>query len=210
MKNILLVAIREYKQIASTRGFWVMLLVLPVVIGITQVAGRFFRPQLELRLRPRRRVRPVRNRHRSPPQSQLSARRTRRLLRLRPALGPAVRETRRRLGQGRALVHRRTDRTVRRRRRHRSRHGRRQTAPSQGRSRLRRRPAQLTSAPRCRTASAPPRAPMPSPPRSPMNCKARSTHRKASARFPSSSTFPPRPAPQRPYACGPMARPTPR
>lgn len=47
MKNILLVAIREYKQIASTRGFWVMLLVLPVVIGITQVAGRFFRPQLE-------------------------------------------------------------------------------------------------------------------------------------------------------------------
>lgn len=46
MRNILLVAMREYKQIASTRGFWVMLLVLPVVIGITQVAGRFFRPQL--------------------------------------------------------------------------------------------------------------------------------------------------------------------
>ncbi len=46
MRNILLVAKREYKQIASTRGFWVMLLVLPVVIGITQVAGRFFRPQL--------------------------------------------------------------------------------------------------------------------------------------------------------------------
>lgn len=45
MKNILLVAAREYKQIASTRGFWVMLLVLPVVIGISQVAGRFF--QLE-------------------------------------------------------------------------------------------------------------------------------------------------------------------
>lgn len=46
MKNILLVAAREYKQIASTRGFWVMLLVLPVVIGLTQVAGRFFRPEL--------------------------------------------------------------------------------------------------------------------------------------------------------------------
>lgn len=46
MRNILLVAAREYKQIASTRGFWVMLLVLPVVIGITQVAGRFFRPDL--------------------------------------------------------------------------------------------------------------------------------------------------------------------
>ena len=47
MKNILLVAAREYKQIASTRGFWVMLLVLPVVIGISQVAGRFFRPQTD-------------------------------------------------------------------------------------------------------------------------------------------------------------------
>ncbi len=46
MKNIILVAIREYKQIASTRGFWVMLLVLPLVIGVTQIAGRFFRPQL--------------------------------------------------------------------------------------------------------------------------------------------------------------------
>lgn len=45
MKNILLVAIREYKQIASTRGFWVMLLVLPVVIGVSQVAGRFFQPE---------------------------------------------------------------------------------------------------------------------------------------------------------------------
>ena len=47
MRNILLVAAREYKQIASTRGFWVMLLVLPVVIGISQVAGRFFRPSME-------------------------------------------------------------------------------------------------------------------------------------------------------------------
>ncbi len=47
MKNILLVAAREYKQIAATRGFWVMLLVLPVVIGLSQVAGRFFRPQTD-------------------------------------------------------------------------------------------------------------------------------------------------------------------
>jgi len=47
MRNILLVAAREYKSIASTRGFWVMLLVLPVVIGFSQVAGRFFRPQSE-------------------------------------------------------------------------------------------------------------------------------------------------------------------
>ena len=46
MKSILLVALREYRQIASTRGFWVMLLILPVVIGVTQVAGRFIRPQL--------------------------------------------------------------------------------------------------------------------------------------------------------------------
>jgi ABC-2 type transport system permease protein len=46
VKNIILVAIREYKQIASTRGFWVMLLVLPLVIGITQIGGRYFRPQL--------------------------------------------------------------------------------------------------------------------------------------------------------------------
>ena len=45
MKNILLVAAREYKQIASTRGFWVMLLVLPLVIGVTQIAGRFFQPE---------------------------------------------------------------------------------------------------------------------------------------------------------------------
>jgi ABC-2 type transport system permease protein len=47
VRNILLVAAREYKQIASTRGFWVMLLVLPVVIGISQVTGRFFRPSME-------------------------------------------------------------------------------------------------------------------------------------------------------------------
>ncbi|MDP3491896.1 MAG: hypothetical protein Q8R82_02195, partial [Hyphomonadaceae bacterium] len=46
MRSIFLVAMREYRQIASTRGFWVMLLILPVVIGITQVAGRFLRPQL--------------------------------------------------------------------------------------------------------------------------------------------------------------------
>ena len=46
MRSILLIAIREYRQIASTRGFWVMLLVLPAVIAITQVAGRFMRPQL--------------------------------------------------------------------------------------------------------------------------------------------------------------------
>ena len=47
MRNILLVATREYRQIASTRGFWVMLLVLPIVIAVAQVAGRFFGPQLE-------------------------------------------------------------------------------------------------------------------------------------------------------------------
>jgi len=46
MRSILLVAMREYRQIASTRGFWVMLLVLPVVIALTQVAGRFIRPNL--------------------------------------------------------------------------------------------------------------------------------------------------------------------
>lgn len=46
MRSIILVAIREYRQIASTRGFWVMLLVLPVVIALTQVAGSFIRPNL--------------------------------------------------------------------------------------------------------------------------------------------------------------------
>src|ERR1044071_5909647 len=46
MRSIILVAIREYRQVASTRGFWVMLLVLPVVIALTQVAGRFFRADL--------------------------------------------------------------------------------------------------------------------------------------------------------------------
>ena len=47
MRSIILVAAREYRQIAATRGFWVMLLVLPVVIGISQVAGRYFRPPLD-------------------------------------------------------------------------------------------------------------------------------------------------------------------
>jgi len=46
VKSIFLVAVREYRQIASTRGFWVMLLILPLVIAATQVAGRFIRPQL--------------------------------------------------------------------------------------------------------------------------------------------------------------------
>jgi len=47
VRNIFLIATREYRQIASTRGFWVMLLVLPIVIAVAQVAGRFFGPQLE-------------------------------------------------------------------------------------------------------------------------------------------------------------------
>ena len=44
MSNTLLVALREYRQIAATRGFWVMLLVIPLAITVSIFAGRFLGP----------------------------------------------------------------------------------------------------------------------------------------------------------------------
>ena len=44
MRSALLVAGREYRQIANTRGFWVILLIVPLIIAGSQLAGRFLRP----------------------------------------------------------------------------------------------------------------------------------------------------------------------
>jgi ABC-2 type transport system permease protein len=44
MKRTLLVAAREYRQVASTRGFWVTLLALPIAIGISIMGSVLFRP----------------------------------------------------------------------------------------------------------------------------------------------------------------------
>lgn len=44
MRNILLVARREYRQVASRRGFLVTLLALPLAIGISILATRFIHP----------------------------------------------------------------------------------------------------------------------------------------------------------------------
>jgi ABC-2 type transport system permease protein len=44
VRSALLVARREYRQIANTRGFWVILLLVPLIIAGSQIAGRFLRP----------------------------------------------------------------------------------------------------------------------------------------------------------------------
>ncbi|HSV02597.1 MAG TPA: ABC transporter permease [Phenylobacterium sp.] len=44
MTPMLLVARREFRQIARTRSFWVTLLLFPVAIVLSQVSVRFFRP----------------------------------------------------------------------------------------------------------------------------------------------------------------------
>lgn len=44
MKQILLVAAREYRQVAGTRGFWITLLALPAAIGISIVSSVLLRP----------------------------------------------------------------------------------------------------------------------------------------------------------------------
>lgn len=44
MNPMLLVAIREFRQIAATRSFWLTLLLLPLTIVLTQVSARMFRP----------------------------------------------------------------------------------------------------------------------------------------------------------------------
>ncbi len=44
MNAMLLVAAREFRQIAATRSFWITLLLLPMAIGLSQASARFFRP----------------------------------------------------------------------------------------------------------------------------------------------------------------------
>lgn len=44
MNCIVLVARREYRQIAATRGFWVMLLFIPLALIVTQIAGQLIKP----------------------------------------------------------------------------------------------------------------------------------------------------------------------
>jgi len=45
MRAVLLVAAREFRQIVSTRGFWVMLLVVPAAFAVSIFASTFFAPQ---------------------------------------------------------------------------------------------------------------------------------------------------------------------
>jgi len=45
MSRTLLIAMREYRQIAATRGFWVMLLMIPLIIAVSQFATRLIAPQ---------------------------------------------------------------------------------------------------------------------------------------------------------------------
>ncbi|HEY8573777.1 ABC transporter permease [Phenylobacterium sp.] len=44
MNPMLLVAAREFRQIAATRSFWLTLLLLPLAIVLTQVSARMFKP----------------------------------------------------------------------------------------------------------------------------------------------------------------------
>ena len=43
MKNVLIVAAREFRQIASMRSFWLTLLILPVALSLGPIAQRFLR-----------------------------------------------------------------------------------------------------------------------------------------------------------------------
>ncbi len=45
MRAALLVAAREFRQILSTRGFWVMLLIVPLAITVSAFASTVFAPQ---------------------------------------------------------------------------------------------------------------------------------------------------------------------
>ncbi|MBO9713734.1 ABC transporter permease [Sphingomonas sp.] len=45
MKAVLLVAVREIRQILATRGFWVMLLIVPVALAASIVASTLMAPQ---------------------------------------------------------------------------------------------------------------------------------------------------------------------
>ena len=46
MRAALLVAAREFRQIVSTRGFWVMLLIVPAAFAVSIVASTFLAPQV--------------------------------------------------------------------------------------------------------------------------------------------------------------------
>jgi ABC-2 type transport system permease protein len=43
MKNVLIVAVREFRQITSMRSFWLTLLILPIALAIGPIAQRFLR-----------------------------------------------------------------------------------------------------------------------------------------------------------------------
>jgi ABC-2 type transport system permease protein len=45
MRRALLIAAREYKQVTSTRGFWILLLALPFAFGVGQIAARWVKPE---------------------------------------------------------------------------------------------------------------------------------------------------------------------
>lgn len=44
MRDVLLVALREFRQIVATRGFWVMLLIVPLAIGVSVLVSSRFAP----------------------------------------------------------------------------------------------------------------------------------------------------------------------
>ena len=50
MKNILIVAAREFRQIASMKSFWLTLLILPLALGIGPVAQRFLKDDTAARV----------------------------------------------------------------------------------------------------------------------------------------------------------------
>ena len=43
MRNVLIVAAREFRQIAAMRSFWLTLLILPIALGLGPLAARFLR-----------------------------------------------------------------------------------------------------------------------------------------------------------------------
>lgn len=45
MRGVFLVAAREFRQIITTRGFWLMLLIVPLAIAVSIVASKRFTPQ---------------------------------------------------------------------------------------------------------------------------------------------------------------------
>ena len=45
MKNVLLVALREVRQVTGTRGFWIMLLAVPLALAISIFASSRLAPE---------------------------------------------------------------------------------------------------------------------------------------------------------------------